>query len=116
MIDAMALAEYLYDEADLTGALAAYDQDRRGRLRRTQAAARTSMAWFEHIDDYARDDDDATAFAFAMSSRHGGTVPWSYQLFRAGQLAPVRRVQRRWDDAVRWVEARRRGEPVRART
>jgi hypothetical protein len=68
MIDAMALAgEYLYDEETLTRALANYDQDRRRSLRRTQASARTSMAWFEHMDRHTH-PETATALAFAMTT------------------------------------------------
>ena len=112
MIDAMALAEYLYDEEDLTCALANYDQDRRRSLRRTQASARTSMAWFEHMDRHPH-PESATALAFAMTTRGGGNTPWSYQLFRAAQLPAVRKMQRRFDDGGRWIGARRRGEPRR---
>jgi len=111
MIDAMALAEYLYDEEDLTRGLATYDQDRRGSLRRTQASARTSMAWFEHMDRHTH-PETATELAYAMTTRGGGSAPWSYQLFRGAQLPAVRRVQRRVDDAARWLGARRRGEPI----
>jgi 2-polyprenyl-6-methoxyphenol hydroxylase-like FAD-dependent oxidoreductase len=109
MIDAMALAEYLYDEETLTRALANYDQDRRRSLRRTQASARTSMAWFEHMDRHTH-PETATALAFAMTTRDGGNTPWSYQLFRAAQIPAIRKVQRRCDDAGRWLGARRRGE------
>jgi 2-polyprenyl-6-methoxyphenol hydroxylase-like FAD-dependent oxidoreductase len=112
MIDAMALAEYLYDEEDLTRALAAYDQDRRRSLRRTHASARTSMAWFEHMDRHTH-LESATALAYAMTTRGGVNAPWSYQLFRAAQMPAVRRVQRRLEDGGRWLRARRRGEPVR---
>jgi anthraniloyl-CoA monooxygenase len=111
MIDAMALAEYLYDEEDLTRALASYDNDRRRSLRRTQASARTSMAWFEHMDQLT-DPDNATALAFAMTTRGGGNSPWSYQLFRAAQIPVVRKLQRRLDDGSRWIGTRRRGEPL----
>jgi 2-polyprenyl-6-methoxyphenol hydroxylase-like FAD-dependent oxidoreductase len=114
MIDAMALAEYLYDEETLTRALANYDQDRRRSLRRTQASARTSMAWFEHMNRHSH-PETATELAYAMTTRGGGSTPWSYQLFRAAQIPPVRHVQRRLDDAGRWLGARRRGElPTRA--
>jgi 2-polyprenyl-6-methoxyphenol hydroxylase-like FAD-dependent oxidoreductase len=113
MIDAMALAEYLYDEENRTRALANYDQDRRRSLRRTQASARTSMAWFEHMDRHAR-PRTATDLAYAMTTRGGGSAPWSYQLFRGAQLPAVRKMQRRVDDAARWLGARRRGEPIRS--
>jgi anthraniloyl-CoA monooxygenase len=109
MIDAMALAEYLYDEETLARALATYDQDRRRSLRRTQASARTSMAWFEHMDRHTH-PETATALAFAMTTRGGGNTPWSYQLFRAAQIPAIHKVQRRCDDVGRWLGARRRGE------
>ena len=111
MIDAMALAEYIYDEETLSRALAHYDQDRRRSLRRSQASARTSMAWFEHMDRHIH-PQTATALAYAMTSRGGANTPWSYQLFRATQMPAVRKVQRRLDDAGRWLGVRRRGESL----
>jgi 2-polyprenyl-6-methoxyphenol hydroxylase-like FAD-dependent oxidoreductase len=111
MIDAMALAEYIYDEETLSRALAHYDQDRRRSLRRSQASARTSMAWFEHMDRHTH-PETATALAYAMTTRGGANTPWSYQLFRAAQMRAVRKVHRRLDDAGRWLGARRRGESL----
>ncbi len=67
------------------------------------------MAWFEHMDRHTH-PETATALAFAMTTRDGGNTPWSYQLFRAAQIPAIRKVQRRCDDAGRWLGAHRRGE------
>jgi 2-polyprenyl-6-methoxyphenol hydroxylase-like FAD-dependent oxidoreductase len=110
MIDAVMLAQSLYEHEDPS--TAAQDYDRRGRaaLRPIQAAARTSMAWFERADRYL--DRDAVAFAYSMSGRHGAQPPWRYQMHLTTQIPAVRTAMRGFDTARRWYLARRRGEPT----
>ncbi len=108
IIDAIVLAHSLQEYLDVEDALREYDRHRRAELHPVQAAARTSMAWFEHLDQYA--DRDAVAFAHAMSVRHGGQNPWHHQLHLATQIAAVRTARRAFATGQRWYLARRRGE------
>ena len=111
MIDAIALAQSLDNqEENLATALRDYEGRRQQAMRQTQAASRSSMAWYEHLDRYT--DRDAVAFAAAMSGRQGPLPPWSYQMHLATQVAPVRKLSRWFDSARRWYLARRRGEPA----
>jgi 2-polyprenyl-6-methoxyphenol hydroxylase-like FAD-dependent oxidoreductase len=109
MVDAVALAHCLYTEPDTPGALREYDTRRRAELRPTQASARASQAWFEHIDPYL--DQDASGFAYSMSSRQGEQPPWRYRKHQAAQLPMLRAGRRRYDTVARWYAAARRGEP-----
>lgn len=115
MIDATVLAHCLYEHAELPAALRDYDQQGRAALRPIQAAARTSMAWFERADRYL--DHGAVALAYSMSGRHGPQPPWRYQMHLATQIPAVRRARRALSTGRRWYGARRRGEapvvPVR---
>jgi 2-polyprenyl-6-methoxyphenol hydroxylase-like FAD-dependent oxidoreductase len=112
MIDAIALAHSLSEYLDVDDALREYDRHRRAELHPVQAGARSSMAWFEHLDRYlAR---DPVSFAYAMSVRQGDQTPWRYQLHLATQIAAVRRVRRAYDSGRRWYLARRRGESALA--
>jgi anthraniloyl-CoA monooxygenase len=112
IIDAVALAQSLYEYADPFDALREYDQQRRAALRPIQAAARTSMAWFEHVDRYL--DRDAVAAAYAMSARQGPHLPWRYQMHLATQMPALRTALRGFHTARRWYLARRRGESTAA--
>ncbi|MBG0857610.1 FAD-dependent monooxygenase [Streptomyces spinoverrucosus] len=110
MIDAVVLAHSLTEYVELDEALHEYDRHRRAELHPVQAAARSSMAWFEHPDRYlAR---DPVSFAYAMSVRRGNQTPWRYQLHLATQAAAVRSVRRAYDSGRRWYRARRRGETL----
>jgi anthraniloyl-CoA monooxygenase len=109
MIDAVMLAQSLYEHQDPATAAQDYDQRGRAALRPIQAGARSSMAWFERADRYL--DRDAVAFAYAMSARHGAQPPWRYQMHLATQIPAVRTAMRGVDTARRWYLARRRGEP-----
>lgn len=108
MIDAIVLAHSLQQYLDVEDALREYDRHRRAELHPVQAAARTSMVWFEHLDQYA--DRDAVAFAHAMSVRHGVQNPWHHQLHLATQIAAVRTARRAFATGRRWYLARRRGQ------
>ncbi len=110
MIDAIVLAQSLYDHDDLASALADFDQQGRAALRPIQAAARTSMAWFERADRYL--DQDAVTFAYSMSGRHGAQPPWAYQMHLATQIPALRTAQRSFHSLRRRFLARRRGEPA----
>lgn len=108
IVDAVALAQNLYEHAEVADALENYDAQRRAALRPIQAAARASMNWFEHADRYL--DRDAVQFAYAMAARHGPQVPWRYQLHLLTQVSAVRKVRRTVDSGQRWWRAARRGE------
>lgn len=111
MIDAVMLAQSLYEHEELPAALADYDRRGRAALRPIQAGARSSMAWFERADRYLN-TRDAVAFAFAMSTRHGAQPPWQYQMHLATQIPALRAALRAYHNGRRWYLARRRGEPT----
>jgi anthraniloyl-CoA monooxygenase len=108
MIDAVMLAQSLYEHDDPAAALESYDRRGRAALRPIQAAARTSMAWFERADRYL--DRNAVAFTYAMAARQGAQPPWRYQAHLATQIRPVRAALRGVASGRRWYYARRRGE------
>ncbi len=133
IVDAVMLAQILHDNGDdLTAALRSFDVRGRRALHPVQAAARTSMAWFEQADCYLDHDVDqgvgdgvdhgvgdgagaggdpgAVSFAYAMAGRHGPQPPWRYQVHRAIQVPAVRRALRGLHAGGRWWLARRRGE------
>lgn len=113
MIDAVMLAQSVYEHEDLSAALQDYDQRGRAALRPIQAAARTSMAWFERADHYL--DRDAVAFTYSMSGRQGAQPPWRHQMHLATQIPTLRIAQRKFHSIRRRYLARRRGEPTTAR-
>ncbi|MDA3630080.1 FAD-dependent monooxygenase [Saccharopolyspora sp. WRP15-2] len=108
MIDAVVLAEKLRENEQIGNALKEFDGEGHAAMRVVQAAARTSMAWFENIDRYT--DRNAVDFCFAMSSRSGLQPPWRYQLHLLMQKPLVRQALRIFDRGMLWVRARRRGE------
>ncbi|MEU0035066.1 FAD-dependent monooxygenase [Streptomyces sp. NPDC006333] len=108
MIDAIVLAHSLAQYPDKAVALREYDQHRRTELHSVQAGARSSMAWFEQLDDYL--DRDPVSFAYAMAVRQGNQTPWRYQVHLATQMAAIRRARRAYDTGRRWYLTRRRGE------
>ncbi|MFE2586311.1 FAD-dependent monooxygenase [Streptomyces sp. NPDC059378] len=108
IIDAIVLAHSLQKYLAVEDALREYDRHRRVELHPVQAASRTSMAWFEHVDQYM--DRDAVAFAHAMSVRHGSQSPWHHQLHIATQIAAVRTARRAFATGRRRYLARRRGD------
>jgi hypothetical protein len=112
IIDAIALAHRLYQhDNDLAAALPGFERDRLPRISRVQASARSSMAWFEHLDRYT--DRDAVDLAAAMCGRQGPMAPWRYRRHRARQLLPVRTVDRWFENGRRTYLALRRGETLR---
>ncbi|MBW0104498.1 FAD-dependent monooxygenase [Pseudonocardia sp. KRD291] len=117
--DSIGLADALYGDgahvpaaADLSGALAAYDARRRAVMKPIQDMARRSMEWFENIDE--RLDQDPVRFAWSLLDRRGDQGPLHYQLHRATQIEPVRRVRARLTSARRHRRALSRGEITRA--
>jgi 2-polyprenyl-6-methoxyphenol hydroxylase-like FAD-dependent oxidoreductase len=109
LIDAVALAQSIYENPTAPGAaLRMYEQRRRPALQVTQATARASMAWFENIDHYL--DQDVTNFAYAMASRQGEEPFWRYQQHLANQIPPVRAGRRHYHSAQRLYLAARRGQ------
>jgi anthraniloyl-CoA monooxygenase len=117
MIDAVMLAQSLYDHSELTAALESYDRRGRAALQPVQANARTSAAWFERTERNV--DRGAVDLAYAMACRQGGQPPWRYQMHLATQIPAVRAALHGANSARRWYLARRRGEapalPVRLR-
>jgi anthraniloyl-CoA monooxygenase len=70
MEDALALAACLHERppgGTVTGALAAYEEERRPVVASTQRAAQASLEWFENIGQYA--DQDPHEFAFNIVTR-----------------------------------------------
>jgi anthraniloyl-CoA monooxygenase len=108
LLDAVMLAQFLYDNDDLSSALQEYDEQGRAALRPLQAAARTSMAWFERADRYL--DRDAVDFSYALAGRHGFQPPWRYQMHLATQVPAVRTLLRHVESGRRQYLALRRGE------
>ncbi|MDA3643004.1 FAD-dependent monooxygenase [Saccharopolyspora indica] len=113
MIDALVLAEKLHENEQTGNALKEFDGEGHAAMRVVQAAARTSMAWFETLDRYT--DRNAVDFCFAMSSRSGLQPPWRYQAHRLTQNPLVRKVLRIYCNGLRWLGARRRGESWKRR-
>lgn len=112
ILDAIALAQSLYERGEsLPHALDMYEERRRKPMYRTQAAARSSMAWYERVNLYT--DRDSVAFAAAMAARQGSLPPWRHQLHLLEQLVPARVAHRWYETGERFYLARRRGEPLR---
>jgi 2-polyprenyl-6-methoxyphenol hydroxylase-like FAD-dependent oxidoreductase len=108
MVDAVALAQSSYENPNPADAQRTYDQRRRGEMRDIQASARGSQAWFENIEPYV--NQDASGFAYSMSSRQGQQPPWRYQKHLATQITVARTARRYYDTAQRWYHASKRGE------
>jgi anthraniloyl-CoA monooxygenase len=67
MEDAIALAAALQAEPSLSGALAAYEADRRPQVESLQRAAQASLVWFESTERYH--DTEPLQFAFNLLTR-----------------------------------------------
>ena len=67
MEDALALAACLHEQDGVSGALAAYEAERRPVVASIQRAAQASLEWFENIGQYA--DQDPHQFAFNIVTR-----------------------------------------------
>jgi 2-polyprenyl-6-methoxyphenol hydroxylase-like FAD-dependent oxidoreductase len=111
MIDAIVLAQKLFDLDATATAVKEFDEEGHANLRLAQAAARSSMTWYETIDRYT--DRNAVDFCYAMASRHGGQPPWRYQQHLVNQNLLVRKGKRLLGTGRRWYRARRRGESWR---
>lgn len=110
MTDAIVLAYSLAEYPEVDDALREYDRHRRAELQPIQAAARASMAWFEHPERYL--DLDPVYFAYAMAVRQGNHTPGRYRLHLATQIAAVRKLRRACNSGRRWYRARHRREPA----
>ena len=64
---AIALAEYLHSESDLSQAFARYQAERRVEVLRLQSAARNSLEWFEEVERYL--DMPPLQFAYSLLTR-----------------------------------------------
>ncbi|MCI2417300.1 FAD-dependent monooxygenase [Saccharopolyspora sp. K220] len=111
MVDGIMLAQKLFEHEDVAGALKSFDEEGHAALRVAQAAARTSMAWFESLDRYT--DRNALDFSYALAARHGRQPPWRYQRHMINQKPMVRKGLRWANNCRRVYRARRRGETWR---
>jgi anthraniloyl-CoA monooxygenase len=64
---AIALAEYLHTEPDMTAAFAKYEDARRLEVLRLQSAARNSLEWFEDVERYF--NLDPVQFNYSLLTR-----------------------------------------------
>ncbi|PPD14453.1 MAG: oxidoreductase [Methylobacterium sp.] len=64
---AIALAEYLHTEPDMTAAFERYQAERRLEVLRLQSAARNSLEWFEEVERYL--DMPPLQFAYSLLTR-----------------------------------------------
>ncbi len=64
---AIALAEYLHSEPDMTAAFERYQAERRLEVLRLQSAARNSLEWFEEVERYL--DMPPLQFAYSLLTR-----------------------------------------------
>jgi anthraniloyl-CoA monooxygenase len=111
--DAIALADALRGSGgDLATALPAYDSGRRATLGPVQDMARRSMQWFERIEPHP--EADPVRFAYSLLDRRGDQPAWQYQVHRATQIDPLRRVRRTITAARRVRAARRRAHHASA--
>ncbi|MCI2422226.1 FAD-dependent monooxygenase [Saccharopolyspora sp. K220] len=112
MLDAIMLAQKLFEHGDdLAVALKEFDVQGHAAIGQMQAAARTSMAWFENVDRYL--DRNVHEFCYTMGTRHGGQRPWQYQHHLINQNLVARKALRLLATGSRWYRSCRRGEPWR---
>ena len=69
MEDALALAACLHEQPSLTGALEAYEAERRPVVASTQRAAQASLEWFENLGQYTHQEPEQFAFNIITRSR-----------------------------------------------
>ena len=69
MEDALALVACLHEHGEVSGALAAYEAERRPVVLSTQRAARASLDWFESIGQYLNQPPEQFAFNIVTRSR-----------------------------------------------
>ncbi|HEY2206376.1 MAG TPA: FAD-dependent monooxygenase [Pseudonocardia sp.] len=83
--DAVGLDRAMRAHQDVPAALAAYERDRATAVAERQGSARSSTAWFEHVDSHI--DTDPTRFAYSLRTRRDGKTAGgvSFLLHRATQ-------------------------------
>ena len=96
MEDAVALLEALRDNPTVPAALAAFDEDRREEVEKTQHAANVSLQWFENMERYFEMSPEG--FAFGVMSR-SKQITYENLLLRDERF--VARVQNDFLDEVR---------------
>ncbi|QIZ38454.1 FAD-dependent monooxygenase [Saccharopolyspora sp. ASAGF58] len=111
IVDAVMLAQKLLEREQMAMALKEFDLEGHAALRMAQSSARTSMAWFENADRYTH--RNAVDFCYAMSTRNSLQPPWRYQQHVLTQHPAARKALRLVNNALRWAQARRRGESRR---
>ena len=87
MEDSIALAKALVAEPSVPRALAAYEEERRPIVERTQKAAQDSLLWFENVKRYR--DLSPTQFAFSLLTRSKRITFENLQLRDPGFAAHV---------------------------
>ncbi|MCF7548462.1 FAD-dependent monooxygenase [Pseudonocardia sp. WMMC193] len=107
--DAVRLAESLrLFPDDLAGGLAAYDALRRAEVGRVQAQALRNMHWFEDVGRHL-DEQDPVRFAYTLLDRRGDhPEAWRFQLHRATQFEPLRKVRQGMTTLRRTARAAKR--------
>jgi anthraniloyl-CoA monooxygenase len=110
MIDAVELARSLGEfPEDVAAALADFDDRALPNVHRMQSAARGSMNWYEHADEYL-DGRGAVDAAYAMAGRGGSPNTARYRKFRREQVPAVRRARAVVEATNRTLLAARRGQ------
>ncbi|MCW2696807.1 MAG: monooxygenase, FAD-binding [Modestobacter sp.] len=110
LIDAVELVRSIRDYPhDLPAALRDFDERSRPFMRRVQSAARGSMAWYEHADDYLA-GRTAVEAAYAMATRDSERPRRNVEHFQRKQRPPARWMRDARQTAERIRRAAQRGE------
>jgi len=91
MEDVIALTRALQSEGDVAGALASYEQHRRPEVERLQAAAQTSLEWFEHAARYMTHSINRLTFGLMTRSKR---ITW--EELKVRDPAFIASVRREW--------------------
>ncbi|MBL7496264.1 FAD-dependent monooxygenase [Frankia sp. CNm7] len=116
IMDAVMLVWFLKEHGEVSAALREFDRSGRAALKPPQDAARTSMAWFERVDEILADlspggpagDPDPVEFAFAMGTRQGDATPLRHRACKVHQVPAVRALGRQAGQSTRWLLDKRR--------
>src|SRR5919197_5171327 len=88
MEDALALAACLREQPNVSGALAAYEEERRPVVESTQRAAAASQEWFERIEQYCGQHPQQFAFNLLTRRRrvtHSGLAVRDMEFVAGGE-------------------------------
>lgn len=107
--DSVKLAEKVHEHDTVTGALAAYDAERRPVIAQVQSEALRSMHFLEGAPELLTANPDSVQFAHAISKRLGSRgAKWRYYLHLATQVKPLRAARGK-------LTAARRAKRIKAR-